>query len=973
MPTIPGSVRVGGFIAPSLTSDPYATHDDQYGKGGFRAVADLTARDAITAERRVEGMWVKVLSEDKVYTLSGGITNGDWLEQTMGGGGVALEVDTTYYVDGTTGDDANDGLAWGTAKQTFGFLLSTAVDALPREINATFICNFRNSIRARDINGHLFLTGFHGSGRMDFVGTLTEEETLTITTYENDQAVRHARVWVDDPGKAWTPGEWRRHFLKIGTDYYPIYDNTATKLYIAPTETLVGTPAASICSASEVLTELVTDPGVKYDFSSTGTYFMAVQSCKVPVTFTNMWLDEALPTGNPVTFLDAVDVILTAVSGTQIYSYYLQRGAYLSCYFDLNNYGYLYSLYSVEYASRCAFDSSDETGWGWNPYSHTFLWLLGSVFSRQVFGVYLSDNGSAWFARDMVFRDCGIGIQTAVGTLHLADPFGGVPQLRFDTCETCIAGFGTIEHFDGHETASWDADSDIIFGDTDDAEFSELNARTLQSRTDLSIMYTDVDFAVFARNEYDNSISGLSANRYQTAIDELAAAGGGVNLATFGVLAVDLIDDTDFTAVEVAPYVTEATGYIVEVTPSTGTGNLTVILYDDAARLNVVHTLVIDLSDATTFRSAEAFGMDLETTGTIYGTAFVSGVVPGETFDLLVRAIGLQPSAPPTPLPSPYGQGIEDDGLGKPRIALTASGGLDFDGSDNLVIVPDVTAPVTIALGLGGASVTGAVTTTTDEDIAAKKRFTAVGMDYLAADGPPVAGTYLEGHEVLDLSGVKWRCISAGTPGTWVLVDFVADDVADYVTGSLEPGDSEVVEILTTGDVGFFQHIQIWGVVANPDNYTTEFRVRIYPTSGTYGREMVWQGIGAAHQSYFTDVFPAATQNCGVVDNEDMFNTDEACVIFEDGTRYELARISGRLANTLYLDEILVDPLPWAADTLVCSVAQFDMVPFRNTDGTPANRGRAFFQIRNDHEANEVIFYIRVMPLSTGIIGEGLS
>jgi hypothetical protein len=425
--------------------------------------------------------------------------------------------------------------------------------------------------------------------------------------------------------------------------------------------------------------------------------------------------------------------------------------------------------------------------------------------------------------------------------------------------------------------------------------------------------------------------------------------------------------------VEVAPYVTEATGYIVEVTPSTGTGNLTVILYDDAARLNVVHTLVIDLSDATTFRSAEAFGMDLETTGTIYGTAFVSGVAPGETFDILVRAIGLQPSAPPTPLPSPYGQGIEDDGLGKPRIALTASGGLDFDGSDNLVIVPDVTAPVTIALGLGGASVTGAVTTTTDEDIAAKKRFTAVGMDYLAADGPPVAGTYLEGHEVLDLSGVKWRCISAGTPGTWVLVDFVADDVADYVTGSLEPGDSEVVEILTTGDVGFFQHIQIWGVVANPDNYTTEFRVRIYPTSGTYGREMVWQGIGAAHQSYFTDVFPAATQNCDVVDNEDMFNTDEACVIFEDGTRYELARISGRLANTLYLDEILVDPLPWAADTLVCSVAQFDMVPFRNTDGTPANRGRAFFQIRNDHEANEVIFYIRVMPLSTGIIGEGLS
>jgi hypothetical protein len=205
-----------------------------------------------------------------------------------------------------------------------------------------------------------------------------------------------------------------------------------------------------------------------------------------------------------------------------------------------------------------------------------------------------------------------------------------------------------------------------------------------------------------------------------------------------------------------------------------------------------------------------------------------------------------------------------------------------------------------------------------------------------------------------------------------MLVDSVADPVLDYATGSLTAGSSEVLEIITTGDIGFFQHIRVWGVVDDPDNYTTEFRVRVYETSSILGREMVWQGVGAAHQSYLTAILPAATLDC-TVDNEDMFETDEACVVYASVGRYELARIASRAANTLSFDEVLVDASSWAADTLVCSVAQFDMVPFRNTDGTPANRGRVFLQIRNDHESNEAIFYVQVMPLCTGVTGNSVS
>ena len=47
-------------------------------KGGYRAVADITARDAIGASSRKEGMLVRVLSTLELFTLGPGLTNGDW-------------------------------------------------------------------------------------------------------------------------------------------------------------------------------------------------------------------------------------------------------------------------------------------------------------------------------------------------------------------------------------------------------------------------------------------------------------------------------------------------------------------------------------------------------------------------------------------------------------------------------------------------------------------------------------------------------------------------------------------------------------------------------------------------------------------------------------------------------------------------------------------------------------------------------
>ena len=83
MSNIPGT-NVAAMIVPFDTADIYATHNDKYGRGGFRVVDTLAERDAITDLRRKEGMWVRVLSNEKLYELWGGTENINWREVTLG-------------------------------------------------------------------------------------------------------------------------------------------------------------------------------------------------------------------------------------------------------------------------------------------------------------------------------------------------------------------------------------------------------------------------------------------------------------------------------------------------------------------------------------------------------------------------------------------------------------------------------------------------------------------------------------------------------------------------------------------------------------------------------------------------------------------------------------------------------------------------------------------------------------------------
>lgn len=81
---IPDTVQIGGPLAPTAESDLYPTHLDRFGAGGYRAVADIAARDAIPAARRTAGMLVKLLDTGVYYSLAVDLIT--WTVVSFGGG-----------------------------------------------------------------------------------------------------------------------------------------------------------------------------------------------------------------------------------------------------------------------------------------------------------------------------------------------------------------------------------------------------------------------------------------------------------------------------------------------------------------------------------------------------------------------------------------------------------------------------------------------------------------------------------------------------------------------------------------------------------------------------------------------------------------------------------------------------------------------------------------------------------------------
>jgi hypothetical protein len=119
MAAIIGGVPITGFVSPTDSTDTYPTHDDIYGKGGFRVVADNTERDAIPADRRKEGMWVKSIAAGTTYELDADLVS--WTDLGTSAFDPSLYMAKADYASATPSRVLDSELLLG---QTLAYILS---------------------------------------------------------------------------------------------------------------------------------------------------------------------------------------------------------------------------------------------------------------------------------------------------------------------------------------------------------------------------------------------------------------------------------------------------------------------------------------------------------------------------------------------------------------------------------------------------------------------------------------------------------------------------------------------------------------------------------------------------------------------------------------------------------------------------------------------------------------------------------
>ena len=87
MGAITGGINLGAPILPATEEDIFPTHDEKYGKGGYKVVetySELIDLNVIKPARRSKGMMVKTLDTGINWILDADLVT--WKQEIMDGG-----------------------------------------------------------------------------------------------------------------------------------------------------------------------------------------------------------------------------------------------------------------------------------------------------------------------------------------------------------------------------------------------------------------------------------------------------------------------------------------------------------------------------------------------------------------------------------------------------------------------------------------------------------------------------------------------------------------------------------------------------------------------------------------------------------------------------------------------------------------------------------------------------------------------
>lgn len=106
--------NISSPVVPFTKDDRYATHDETFGRGGYRSVASVSEMNAIPNERRKEGMLINVVG-DKIYRL----VNGSFVSAFKTINGQSILGSGNVSISGGSGSDTHD-LSLDVKTESFG-------------------------------------------------------------------------------------------------------------------------------------------------------------------------------------------------------------------------------------------------------------------------------------------------------------------------------------------------------------------------------------------------------------------------------------------------------------------------------------------------------------------------------------------------------------------------------------------------------------------------------------------------------------------------------------------------------------------------------------------------------------------------------------------------------------------------------------------------------------------------------------